>query len=255
MEKTIELSLSAIVNKFPSAAGLFEKFDLDYCCHGKHTLKEACKDDSTKFEKVGHALHRIVEDEQTNSNIRNFENEDLGVLIDHIVNKHHHYVKESMPMILAHLEKVSTRHGDRNPELLKVYQLFAELKMEMEQHMYKEENILFPRIKEVNNALKAPVLRWFVDRQFLSAPINIMQDEHEKAGDIMHEIKKLTANYTPPAEACTTYRLSFNELKQFEHDLHRHVHLENNILFPRAIAAQNQLGENFNADYPSCGFN
>jgi len=244
MINTNELSLSAIVNKYPSAAGLFEKFDLDYCCKGKHTLREACKDDAIKFQKVEHALHRIAEDELTNNDKHNFEKEDLGVLINHIVNKHHRYVKESMPMIMAHLEKVSTRHGDKNPELFEVYQLFNELKMDMEQHMYKEENILFPRINEVNQLVKSPALRRSIESHYLEAPINVMQDEHERAGDILHEIKKLTADYTPPPDACTTYRLSFDELKQFEHDLHRHVHLENNILFPRAVEAQMLLGEN-----------
>jgi|SRR5215203_1044803 len=244
MERTIDLSLSSIVNKFPAAAGLFEKFDLDYCCHGKHTLKEACKDDTEKFQKVEHMLHRIAENDLTNVDIHNFENEDMGELIKHIVNKHHSYLKESMPTILAHLEKVSTRHGDKNPELFEVYQLFDELKMDMEQHMYKEENILFPRINEINNSLKSSSLHQVVDRQFLNAPINVLQDEHERAGDILKEIKKLTSDYTPPSTACTTYRLSFDELKHFEHDLHRHVHLENNILFPRAVEAQTRVGEN-----------
>jgi regulator of cell morphogenesis and NO signaling len=247
MINTKELTLSAIVNKFPSTAGLFEKFDLDYCCHGKQTLREACKDDVLKFNKVEHALHRIAE-ELGNTQQHNFENEDLGVIIDHIVNKHHHYVKEAMPMIMAHLEKVSTRHGNRNPELYEIYGLFTELKMDMEQHMIKEENILFPRINAINNSMKAPALSHSVDRQFLNAPIKVMEHEHEKAGNILHEIKKLTADYTPPEEACTTYRLSFDELKEFEHDLHRHVHLENNILFPRAVEAQNRLVINSNMD-------
>jgi len=247
MINTNELTLSAIVNKFPSTAGLFEKFDLDYCCHGKQTLREACNEDVAKFNEVENALHKIAQ-EVSNTQLPSFEKEDLGVIIHHIVNKHHRYVKEAMPMIMAHLEKVSVRHGDRNPELYEIYGLFVELKMDMEQHMYKEENILFPRINEVNNSLKSEVLSLSIDRQFLNAPINVMQDEHEKAGHILHEIKKLTADYTPPPGACTTYRLSFDELKEFEHDLHRHVHLENNILFPRAVEAQNRLGIKTNMD-------
>jgi len=248
MENTHELSLANIVNKFPSAAGLFDKFDLDYCCHGKQTLREACKDDPAKFNKIEHALHRIAEDVITGIEYHNFENEDLGVLVNYIVNKHHKYVKESMPVILAHLEKVSTRHGDRNPELFEVYQLFDELKMDMEHHMYKEENILFPRIKQVNNSLKSSAISRSIDRNFLNAPISVMEDDHEKVGNILHEIKKLTADYTPPPGACTTYRVSFDELKQFELDLHRHVHLENNILFPRAVEAQTRLGEHLTMD-------
>jgi regulator of cell morphogenesis and NO signaling len=118
----------------------------------------------------------------------------------------------------------------------------------MEQHMYKEENILFPRIIDVNNSLKSPALTHSINRSLLSAPISVMEHEHEKAGDMLHEIKKLTSDYTPPPGACTTYRVSFDELKQFELDLHRHVHLENNILFPRAIEAQVRLGEQIHMD-------
>ena len=241
MINTNELTLSAIVNKYPSAAGLFEKFDLDYCCRGKQTLRDACRDDAVKFSKVEHALHRIVEDEVTNTHQHHFENEDLGVIINHIINKHHRYVKESMPVIMAHLEKVSSRHGDRNPALKEICRLFHELKLDMEHHMYKEEHILFPRINAVNNSLKSDSVNRPDDAHFLNAPIHVMEDEHEKAGNMLHEIKKLTSDYTPPTDACTTYKLSFDELKEFEHDLHRHVHLENNILFPRAIAAQTLL--------------
>jgi len=248
MENNLELNLATIVTKFPAAAGLFDKFDLDYCCHGRQTLREACKDDNLKFNKIEHALHRIAEEEITHNDHHSFENEDLNVLINHIVNKHHKYVKESMPVILAHLEKVSTRHGDRNPELYEIYQLFEELKMDMEHHMYKEENILFPRIKEVNNATKSPALSHSIDHRFLMAPITVMEGDHERAGNILHEIKKLSDNYTPPPGACTTYRVSFEELKQFELDLHRHVHLENNILFPRAMKAQANLGEYLSMD-------
>ncbi|CAN5397205.1 iron-sulfur cluster repair di-iron protein [soil metagenome] len=235
MEQPIELSLSSIVNKFPATASLFEKYDLDFCCKGKLTLKEACKDDQVKFKTVEHALHRMIENEWTNKDVVHFENSDLSDLIDHIVSKHHHYVKESMPLIFSHLEKVSTKHGDRHPELHQIYQLFAELKMDMEQHMFKEENILFPRIKEINKSSGSDIPYRITDKQFLNTPIHVMMDEHDKAGNILHEIKMLSNHYSAPENACTTYRLSFDELKEFEHDLHKHVHLENNILFPRAV--------------------
>jgi regulator of cell morphogenesis and NO signaling len=235
METIDELHVAEIVRKYPASAALFEKYDIDYCCHGKQTLREACEGDLVKFQKVEHALHRIYENELTNTAVVHFESMDLGELINHIINKHHHYIKEYMPVIEAHVHKVFTKHGQRHPELAKIYELFMEVKAEMEQHMFKEEHILFPRIKLINEAFKEKKSVAGFNNSFLSAPIGVMEMEHEKAGDALHLIRELTNNYLPPEDGCTTHRLTYAELKEFEHDLHQHVHLENNILFPKAL--------------------
>ena len=237
-----ENTLAEIVRKFPAAAALFEKYDLDYCCHGKATLREACKDE-TIFKKVDHALHRIIENEWTNTETVHFDSLPAGELIDHIVSKHHAFVKNSSPLIYAHLEKASLKHSARHPELQKIFQLFARVKTEMEQHMFKEENILFPRIKDVQDALLQTASPWTAGKNYVLAPIQVMQEEHDLAGSILHEIKLESDYFKVPEDACATYRLCYDELKQFEHDLHQHVHLENNILFPKAIAMQQRLIE------------
>jgi regulator of cell morphogenesis and NO signaling len=241
MESTTELHLSEIVRKYPAAAALFEKYDMDYCCHGKQTVSEACEGDLTKFQKVEHALHRIFENDLANTAAVHYEKMSVGELINHIVNKHHSYVKESMPDILAHLQKVASKHGGRYPEAIKILELFEEVKFEMEQHMVKEEHILFPRIKAIDETHRTKSHKTHYDDIFLSAPINIMETEHEKTGDALHQIREFTNNYLPPEDACTTHRLTYAELKEFEHNLHQHVHLENNVLFPKAIELQKEI--------------
>ncbi|HEY6063297.1 MAG TPA: hemerythrin domain-containing protein, partial [Chitinophagaceae bacterium] len=158
----------------------------------------------------------------------------LAQLSEYIVTTHHSYVKKEMPQILAYLQKVASKHGDRHPEMLKVLELFAAVNEEMEQHMQKEEQILFPRIVEMEKWVEeGNEIR--INHTYLQAPINMMEQEHDHAGELLAEINKLTNNYIPPVDACTTFKLSFAALQAFEMDLHQHVHLENNILFPKAL--------------------
>jgi len=247
MEMEMELTLAEIVQKYPSAASLFEKYDLDYCCHGKRSLEQACEGDLTKYQRVEHALQDVIDHEMAKANFVHYENMGAEELIDHIVVKHHWYLKNSMPVIHAHLKKVSTKHGDRHPQLKQIFELFDELKREMENHMFKEEEILFPRIKDLSEVFHTRNIYQIAGSNRLpgklnvSSPINMMETEHEKAGSILHLIRELTDNYVPPADACTTYRLTFSELKEFEQDLHQHVHLENNILFPEAMKLEENI--------------
>lgn len=139
-----------------------------------------------------------------------------------------------MPAILSYLEKVASKHGNGHPEMMRVLELFATVKEEMGQHMQKEEQILFPRIKEVEQQL-GEGNEIIINNTYLLSPISMMEQEHDHAGSLLSEIRQLTNDYTPPADACTTYKLSFASLQAFEHDLHQHVHLENNILFPKAL--------------------
>jgi regulator of cell morphogenesis and NO signaling len=240
MNSLFELTLSEIVRKHPSAATLFEKYDLDYCCHGKVPLQEACDGDIVKYHRIEHALHRLFEDVRELDFVH-FERMNLENLINHIIAKHHHYVKESLPVIYARLDKVTTKHGLHHPELLKIFELFFEVKAEMEQHMFKEEQMLFPRIKIIAEAFRQKNSEE-VNDSFLIVPINMMQVEHEKAGNALHQIREFTHDFHAPKSACTTHRLCYAELKEFERDLHQHVHLENNILFLKALEIQKELG-------------
>jgi regulator of cell morphogenesis and NO signaling len=140
-----------------------------------------------------------------------------------------------MPQIYAYLNKISSKHGERHPELYKIFQTFSAVKEEMEGHMKKEELILFPRIKELQKLVNNENANLQLNITYLQSPITVMEQEHDHAGSLLNDIRILSNDYTPPQDACTTYRLSFAALKAFELDLHQHVHLENNILFPKAI--------------------
>jgi regulator of cell morphogenesis and NO signaling len=164
-----------------------------------------------------------------------FDKMSLSELCNYIVETHHTYVKKELPQIYFYLRKVAGKHGERHPELHKIFQLFSNVKEEMESHMQKEELILFPRIKELDKLTSGEEANLKLSIAYLQAPIDVMEMEHDFAGSTMNEIRNLTNNYTPPQDACTTYRLSFEALKSFEQDLHQHVHLENNILFPKSI--------------------
>ena len=227
------LSLAQIVNSNHKTASVFEKYHLDFCCKGKRSLAQACDEQQLTLSEVTGELEKVFSG-AGNGNI-DFDKMSLTQLCDYIVQTHHSYVKNEMPQIYAYLQKVASKHGDRHPELIKIFQTFAAVKEEMEGHMKKEELILFPRIKELEKLLSNENGQFQMNIGYLQAPINVMEHEHDHAGGQLNEIRILTNDYTPPQDACTTYRLSFAALQAFELDLHHHVHLENNILFPRAI--------------------
>ena len=158
-------------------------------------------------------------------------------LLDHIVNTHHAYVRAALPTIMRHLEQISQAHGSRHAELGSVVDSFSQLRGELEQHLLKEERILFPYIRDLASAAdqcgRAPSPFGTVEN-----PIHMLEHEHRDAADGLETIRRLTDGYTPPEDACATYAVCMAELREFEADLHRHVHLENNVLFPRAIALE-----------------
>jgi regulator of cell morphogenesis and NO signaling len=233
MSEILTKSLAQIVNNNHRAATVFEKYHLDFCCKGKRSLQQACAESELKVEDVLSELERT---KQTSSDkvVINYDKLSLSQLADYIITTHHQYVKKEMPAIVLYLQKVASKHGERHPEMLKVFDLFTAVKEEMDMHMQKEEAVLFPRIKELEKQLAAGNKN-NLSITYLKSPIIMMEQEHDHAGAAMAEIRQLTSNYNLPADACTTYRLSFAALEAFELDLHQHVHLENNILFPKAL--------------------
>jgi regulator of cell morphogenesis and NO signaling len=227
------LTLAQIVNSNHKAATVFEKYHLDFCCKGKRSLQQACNEQQLTLSEVAEELQGIFSNK--GDGIVDFDKMSLTQLCEYIVQTHHAYVKNEMPQIYAYLHKVASKHGDRHPELYKIFQTFAAVKEEMEGHMKKEELILFPRIKELEKLANSETGQFQLNIGYLQSPINVMEHEHDHAGTQLNEIRILTNDYTPPQDACTTYRLSFAALQAFELDLHQHVHLENNILFPKAI--------------------
>jgi len=238
-ESLSSLSLAQIVNSNHQAASVFEKYHLDFCCKGKRSLKQACTEQQLSVSEVTEDLENIFT--KDNNCTVDFEKMSLTQLADYIVQTHHAYVKNEMPQIQAYLEKISSKHGERHPELYKIFQTFSAVKEEMEGHMKKEELILFPRIKELEKLANNENANLQLNLGYLQSPITVMEQEHDHAGSLLNDIRILSNDYIPPQDACTTYRLSFAALKAFEMDLHQHVHLENNILFPKAINMFSEL--------------
>jgi regulator of cell morphogenesis and NO signaling len=223
----VSKTLAQIVKENYQTASVFEKYNLDFCCKGKRSLQQACDENNLPTGLIVEEVNNLLNQEPQQQ--IEFDKLSLSELIDYIVSTHHAYTKRELPQILAYLQKVSSKHGERNPELYLIFESFSELKEEMEMHMKKEELILFPRIKELERGSKPK------GDSNIQAPISVMEDEHDHAGRCLEQMRQLSNNYTPPPEACTTYRLSFSALQAFEKDLHQHVHLENNVLFPKAI--------------------
>jgi regulator of cell morphogenesis and NO signaling len=219
-------TLASIVTHNSSAARIFENFSLDFCCKGKRTLSEACKEKGLDINQVMAAIE--WQSSRDYSAGRDFSAFSCEQIIGYILLHHHFYVRQAMPSIQAHLKKVCTKHGTRFPYMLEVSELFQQIRAEMEPHMMKEETILFPHIKAMEKAEIDP-------DSFIAAPIEIMMQEHEQTGELLERIREITNGYTIPEGACTTFTLLLNELRQFEEDMHKHVHLENYILFPKVI--------------------
>lgn len=221
-------------------ATVFKKYGIDFCCGGGKTLKAASEAKGIDLEVIEKELASAITQRDT-SGLSDAARWSLDFLADYIVNVHHRYIRETIPVLREFTRRVAMVHGMGNPEVVEIARLFEELSVELEDHIAEEEQVLFPYIKELVAAEKngSPV----ASPDFGSAdnPIGAMEHDHDRAGELMHQIRDLSGNYTPPEHACNTYRVSFAKLEEFEDDLHRHVHLENNILFPRAITLEKRL--------------
>lgn len=222
-------------------AQVFKKFGIDFCCGGKKTLEEVCSRKGLDIDLVKGELEQIRNQEQGNPMA--FDRWDLGFLSDYIVNTHHRYVKESVPFISELANKVARVHGDRHPEVIEVAGIFSKVAADFMLHLAKEEKILFPFIKELVRASESHTKPSSTAFDTVSTPTQMMEDEHEQAGQDMEAIRAATNNYELPADACTSYTILYKKLEEFENDLFVHVHLENNILFPKAIKLEKELAD------------
>ena len=209
------------------AAAVFEQFGIDFCCGGRRSVAAACRGAGVEVAEVERAIETLPAPEPGD----HVSELPIDRLIDHILLTHHAYVRSSLPRIVGYLGKLVEVHGSRHPELLRIAAVFDELGNELLQHMRKEEHVLFPYIQELADEGR-PVACPFGTVQ---NPIRMMEREHEFAGGLLHQLRTLTGGYTPPPDGCTTYRVSFEEMAEFDRDLHRHIHLENNVLFPKAV--------------------
>ena len=234
-----ERSLGDIVKHDSRAATVLERFGLDYCCGGHRTLEEAAGARRLDVASIVDALEALgAPASQPQASL---EWDELDKLTRHIVERHHGYVREVTPAIRTWLAKLVARHGNRHPELAQVNETFDQLTTELFSHMAKEENLLFPFIEDL--AVAHRVGKRLPTSPFGTVlhPVRVMEADHRAAGDLLANLRALTHDYAPPDDACTTYRLCYRELERFESDLHWHVHLENNVLFPRALDLEQQL--------------
>ena len=226
----------------PSVAEVLEKYNLDFCCRGKRTLEEACQQQGVELEAVLEELHSELE-KPRESKI-DFDKLSPAELVSFIKATHHTYVRQKLPIITARTEKVANRHGDLHPALRVIEEKWKLVAEDLIGHMLKEEHILFPFVEKVQRYFSSDGTFELPVEEFISNPIREMEREHEHAGDIMAGIRELSNNYQPPEEACPTWRLMLSELKEFEEDLHRHVHLENFLLFPKALEMEKEVFKN-----------
>lgn len=232
MTATAETTIRDIVASDFRAAAVFHKFGIDFCCGGGATLHEACEKQSVSAGQVLDALASACA--SPDARTPRFNAWDVQTLVSYIVSNHHAYVRDALPTIQAHAHKLASVHGPNHPELHEVAGLFDGVAEEMTSHMMKEERILFPYIVALGTAAQQGAAAPPAPFGSVSNPIRTLEHEHESAGAAMARIRDLTGGYVPPGDGCTTYRITMQELAAFETDLHAHVHLENNILFPKA---------------------
>lgn len=220
LDETVGQIASSDIRK----ADVFKKLGIDFCCGGKKTLRQAIREKGISEDQIEAAFENLASLPHTSTPL-NFSKWSLDFLIDYIVNVHHQYVRENGPIISGLADKVANRHGDKHPELFMLAQNVHLLLSDLYQHLEKEEDILFPAIKDIANHQNH-------ENPSLSPILELMELEHESAGNDLKNIRKLTNDYHPPFGACNSYIYLFEKLNEFESDLYNHIHLENNILFP-----------------------
>ncbi|SNZ01462.1 iron-sulfur cluster repair di-iron protein [Flagellimonas pacifica] len=239
METSRDKTVADFVTENIKTAHVFKKHGIDFCCGGGISIENACAKnnvDQALLEK------ELVVVDTISERILDYDKWAINFLIDHIINVHHTYVNESLPMLLQYANKVARVHGQHYKEVVEINKLIHDVANELLLHLQKEEEVLFPYIKQLVASQKEEG-KSQVSSPFGSVnnPIRMMEHEHENAGNIFKEIARLTNKYSPPPEACNTFRALYAKLEEFEQDLHLHIHLENNILHPKAIALEEKM--------------
>ena len=230
-------TIGDIVTVFPTSANLFKVNRIDFCCGGNRVLREVLQqkkiDEQAFIQELNVQYTKAIErglDQHTN-----WQDEPISGLIDHVVNVHHAYLRKELPLLSEFVTKIFRVHGSGHPELGKLYRIFHHMKTELEQHLIVEEEVLFPLIKEAEADPSVSRLEKAIEQ------LNEAEGEHDVVGDDLKEMRSVTKEYLLPDDACRTYTLTFQKLEELESDVFEHVHLENNILFPRIVQMKQQL--------------
>lgn len=224
-----------IVARFPRASRLLKEYRIDFCCGGNRPIAEAIKEQNLNAEEVLSKINALYQEtKELNETETNWSEAPYSRLIDYVVQTHHAYLFEVLPELSGFVTKVYRVHGIHHPELANVHQLFHQLKAELEHHLIQEEEQIFPKIKSYEETKSEAHLAEAVKA------IDVLEQEHEACGNILKELRKVTNDYALPEGACTTYTLTYLKLDELETDIFQHIHLENNILFPRLEAEAKQ---------------
>ena len=230
----VQTTVGELVRERPARSRVFEQHRIDYCCGGKRPLAEVCAERSLDLDKI---LSELQASDQADTRLVDADAMKLTELAEHIVATHHAYLREEMPRLDFMTRKVAAVHGDTEPRLRQIREVYVAFQEELTSHMMKEEQVLFPMIREIETATAAP--------QFhcgsLANPIAQMESEHDSAGDALAQFRSLTDDYTPPEWACNTFRALYDALADLEQNMHQHVHKENNVLFPKALRREAEL--------------
>lgn len=234
-------TIGEIVARDYRTAAVFDSFDIDFCCKGNRTLREACETKHVDVQRMLGDLEQVMRQQEDST--PDFQSWPLDLLTDYIEKTHHRYVAKQIPLLQQYLSKVCNVHGKNHPELHEIAAEFYAAATELTHHMQKEEMILFPYIRKL---VQARLTHQSLSRPPFGSvmhPITMMMQEHDIEGDRFRKMETLSGKYTPPEDACATYKVTYATLKEFEADLHRHIHLENNILFPGAIALEESMAK------------
>jgi regulator of cell morphogenesis and NO signaling len=235
---TKDMMVREVAIELPQATRLFEKLKIDYCCGGSTPLAEACASAGVEVDNV---IEMLTEATPSTATTLDFQTASLPELIEHILNTHHVFTKSEMNRLQALVDKVLNAHGGNHPELVHLGELWLQLCADLRPHMFKEEQVLFPYIttmtKAADNARPCPFSPFGTVRN----PVRMMMMEHDNVGEILRDMRALTSDYQTPPDACMSYQTLYGALENLEKDLHQHIHLENNILFPKALALEEAL--------------
>ncbi len=240
MNFTAETTVAEIAGALPRAIPVFQKHGIDFCCGGRRALAELCSEKGIGFETIVCEIESAVR--QPSGSETDWTIEPLGALVDHILGRYHAGLREELPRLLALAQKVATVHGANHPNTLPALRdTFGSLKDELEAHLEKEEHVLFPYVRELETAAAGRRPSFSIQLGLAAGATGVMEREHEIAGLALKTISRLTGGFRPPKDACGSFRALYAGLEVFETDLHAHIHLENNILFPRAVAMERKL--------------
>jgi regulator of cell morphogenesis and NO signaling len=235
MNITATSTVSDLAASIPGATRVFESFGIDYCCGGRRTLADACQEANLPVKDLRRSLEEAERASQDGGAERDWRQESLISLAAYIIDKHHYFTREEIERLEKLFDKVCSCHGENHPELFEAQKTFYQLKQDLIPHMLKEEHVLFPYITRMEEAASEgrAISPPFFDT--VQNPVRMMMLEHDAASDLLRTMRATTGDYTPPPDACISYQTLYQALAGFEADLHRHIHLENNLLFPRAI--------------------